>query len=179
MKTIKSGTSLPITFRSWDCHFNPTFKGATKCNWNVKLSANRERPRFVLFALEKDGKFVHSNLANIKVYLNSDTYPYDDLNLKFEENRYAVLYEMYTKFQQSYFLRESQPIISCEKFKESPIAVIDVSHQNEMVKSGPIDVKIEFETSKSIPENTYAYCLILHERLLEYTPLTGIVRKII
>lgn len=27
---------------------------------------------------------------------------------------------------------------------------------DEMVKSGPIDVKIEFETNKAIPENTSA-----------------------
>lgn len=179
MKTVKDGTSLPIAFRSWDCHFNPTFHGATKCNWNVKLSANRERPRFILFAFLKETKFVHCNLTNMKVHLNSETYPYDDLNLRFDDNRYAVLYDMYAKFQRSYYMREAQPLLSCEEFKDAPIIVIDISYQNEMIKSGPIDVKIEFETSKPIPENTFAYCLILHDRLVEYTPLTGIVRKII
>ncbi|XP_075167575.1 uncharacterized protein LOC142239675 [Haematobia irritans] len=34
IKTIKDGTTLPLAFRSWDCHFNPTFPNATKCNWN-------------------------------------------------------------------------------------------------------------------------------------------------
>lgn len=179
MKTIKDGKSLSIAFRSWDCYFNPTFPGGTKHSWNVKLSVNRERPRYVAFVFEKDNKFVHSDLTNIKVHLNSDTYPYDDLNLKFGENRYAVLYDMYAKFQQNFYMKEPQPLLSFTKFKDIPIAVVDISYQNEAIKSGPIDLKIQFETSSPIPESTSAYCLILHDRLVEYTPLTGIVRKIL
>ncbi|XP_075158047.1 uncharacterized protein LOC142231317 [Haematobia irritans] len=179
LKIIKDGTNLHLAFRSWDCHFNPTFPNATKGSWNVKLSVNRERPRFVILAFENNKKFIHCHLVNLKVHLNSDTYPYDDLNLKFDDNRYAVLYDMYTKFQQSFYLKEPQPLLSCLEFKDNPISVIDVSYQNEMIKSGPIDVKIEFETSKPIPANTSAYCLIIHDRFIEYTPLTGNVRKII
>ncbi|XP_065371808.1 uncharacterized protein LOC135963759 [Calliphora vicina] len=179
MKTIKDGKSLPIAFRSWDCYYNPTFPGGMKHSWNVKLSTNRERPRFVIFLFVKDNKFVHSDLSNIKVHLNSDTYPYDDLNLKFDENRYAILYEMYAKFQQNYYMKEPQPLLSFTEFKNNPIAIIDISNQNESIKGGPIDLKIQFETRTSIPKNTSAYCLILHDRLIEYSPLTGIVRKIV
>lgn len=178
MKIINEGKSLPLTFRCWECHFNPTFN-SVKHSWNLKLSLNTERPRFVLFVFEKDRKFLHCNLTNLKVYLNSDTYPYDDLKVKFDDKRYAILYEMYAKFQQNYYMREPQPLLSRQKFEDNPIIVIDVSHQNEAVKSGPIDVKIEFETSEPIPANTSAYCLILHDRMMEYTPLTGLVRKII
>lgn len=179
MKTIKDGTALPIAFRSWDCYFNPILRGGIKNNWNVKMSINRERPRIILFVFEKNNKFIHANLRNMKVHLNSISYPYDDLNLKIDDNRYAILYEMYTKFQQNYYQREPQPLLSRQNFKDTPIITIDVSHQNEMVKGGPIDVKIEFETSIPIGENVTAYCLILHDRLVEYTPLTGIVRRII
>ncbi|XP_075150941.1 uncharacterized protein LOC142242430 [Haematobia irritans] len=179
LKTIKDGKSLPIAFRSWDCYFNPTFPGGTKHSWNVKLSANRERPRFIAFTFEKDNKFVHCNLTNIKVHLNSDTYPYDDLNLKFNQNRYAILYDMYAKFQQSFYMKEPQPLLSFSEFKENPIAVVDISNQNEATKSGPIDLKIQLETSTVIPANTVAYCLIIHDRLIEYIPLSGTVRKIL
>lgn len=179
MKTIKGESVLPIAFRSWDCYFNPMLRGGTTHNWNVKMSVNRERPRFILLVFENNNKFIHANLTNIKVHLNSTFYPYDDLNLKVEKNQYAILYEMYTKFQQNYYQREPQPLLSRENFKDTPIIVIDVSRQNEMIKGGPIDVKIEFETSKPIDENVNAYCLILHDRLVEYTPLTGFVRRII
>lgn len=178
MKIIKNAMPLAIPFRSWDCHFNPTFRGM-KHSWNVKLSLNRERPRFILFAFENNKKIVHGDLSNIKVHLNSDSYPYDDLNLRINHDRYAILYDMYAKFQQNYYMREPQPLISCFNFKDTCIAVIDVSHQNETIKCGPIDVRIEFETSKPIPENTSAYCIILHDRLIEYTPLSGIVRRVI
>ena len=179
MKIINEGKSLPIAFRSWECHFNPTFTN-TKNSWALKLSTHTERARFILFVFEKDRKFVHCDLTNMKAYLNSESYPYDDLKLNFKDNRYAILYEMYANFQKNYYYntKECNPLLSCEKFVENPIVVIDVSHQNETVKSGPIDVKIEFETSTPIPENTSAYCLILHDRLLEYTPLSGTVRKI-
>lgn len=179
MKVIKDGISLPIAFRSWDCYLNPTFSGRTNHSWNVKLALNRERPRFIICVLENNNKYIHSDLKNIKVHLNSVSYPYDDLNLKFEENRYAILYDMYAKFQQNYYIKDAQPLLSCEKFKDTPIIVVDVSYQNELIKSGPIDVKIEFETSKPVPANTNAYCLILYDRLMKYTPLTGIVEKVI
>lgn len=180
MKTVKDGRTLPIAFRSWDCHLNPTFQGGTKHNWNVKMSINRERPRFVILTFQNEiNKFIHCDLTNVKVHLNSVSYPYDDLRVKFDDNRYAIIYDMYARFQQNYYMKEPQPLLSIEKFKETPIFVIDVSHQDEVVKSGPIDVKIEFETSKPVPANTSAYCLVLHDRLVEYTPLTGIVRKIV
>ena len=111
--------------------------------------------------------------------MNSEKYPYDDLNLKFGENRYAVLYDMYSKFQQTYYMREPQPLLSYTSFKQNPIAVIDISNQNEAIKNGPIDLKIQFETDIPIPQNTSAYCLIIHDRLVEYIPLTGIVRKVL
>ena len=105
MKTIKDGTALPIAFRIWDCYFNLILRGGIKNNWNVKMSVNRERPRIILFVFEKNNKFIHANLTNMKVHLNSISYPYDDLNLKIDDTRYAILYEMYTKFQQNYYQR--------------------------------------------------------------------------
>lgn len=180
MKTIKNGVNLAIAFRSWDCHYNPQLTTGTNHIWNVKLAANRERPRFALIAFQHNNKFVHCDLNNIKVHLNSDSYPYDDLNIKFGQERFAILYEMYVRFQQNYYMKEPQPLLSCQEFKnKAPIIVIDVSHQNETVTSGPIDIKIEFETDNNIPSNTSAYCILIHDRLVEYTPLTAQVRKVV
>ena len=119
-----------------------------------------------------------NSLTNIKVHLNSESYPYDDLNLKFDSDRYALLYNMYSKFQQSYYMKDPQPLLNIYEFKKQPLIVIDLSHQNETVKSGPIDVRIEFKTLKNVPENTSAYCLIIHDRIIQYTPITGEIKKI-
>ena len=84
-KTTRDGCTLPIAIRSWDSHFNPTFwsTGATKHNWNIKLSVNYEKPRCIIFPLINKNDFIDANLKNYKANLNSNVYPYEDLNLKF------------------------------------------------------------------------------------------------
>lgn len=180
IKIINNGATIPMSFRSWDCHVNPQLNTGTSHIWNVKLAANRERPRFVLIAFQQENKFVHCDLTNLKVHLNSVTYPYDDLNIKFKNERYAILYDMYLRFQQSYYMRESQPLLTSQEFKNNaPIIVVDVSHQNESLNNGPIDIKIEFETSTNIPSKTSAYCILIHDRIIEYIPIRGQVRKVL
>lgn len=164
IKIINSATPLTIAFRSWDCHINPQLNAGTNHIWNVKLAANRERPRFVLIVFQHENKFVHCDLTNLKVHLNSESYPYDDLNIKFKNERFAILYDMYSRFQQNYYLRDPQPLLTTQEFKnKAPIIAIDVSHQNESVNCGPIDIKIEFETATNIPRMTTAYCILIHD----------------
>jgi len=177
---IKSGTNLPIAFRSWDTYINPKLSNGTNHVWNVKLAANRERPRFALIGFKDNHHLITNNLRNLKVYLNSETYPYDDLNLDFDKDRFAHLYDMYCKFQSSYYNRSESPLLSPTDFKtKAPIIVIDLSYQNEMVKSGPIDVRISIELTKPAIENVQVYCVLIHDRLVEYNPLNGLVQRIV
>jgi len=57
-------------------------------SWNVKLSANREKPRFAIIGFTLNGELI----------TNSESHPYDNLNVDFSKNQYAHLYEMYTRF---------------------------------------------------------------------------------
>jgi len=50
--------------------------------------------------------------------------------------------------------------------------------ENESVKSATVDVRLEFECKKNVPMNTTAYCLIIHDHVVQYNPLTNVVRKI-
>jgi len=59
-----------------------------------------------------NGELITNNLSNLKVHLNSESLPYDNLNVDFSKNHYAHLYEMCTRFQSSYFNRESQPFLT-------------------------------------------------------------------
>jgi len=72
----------------------------------VKLSANREKPKFVIIGFILNEELITNNLLNLKVHLNSESYPYDNLNFDFSKNQYAHLYEMYTRFQSSYYNRK-------------------------------------------------------------------------
>jgi len=130
---IKSGVNLPIAFRSWYSYVNAKMGYGSQHSWNVKLSASREKPIFVIIGFTLNGKLITNNLSNLKVRLNSESYPYDNLNVDFSKNQYAHLYiyEMYSRFQSSYDNRESQPYLIPNEVKlKGPIIVFDFSYQN-------------------------------------------------
>lgn len=188
LKITENNQPIAMAFRSWDLYEYPALPQSTRHTWAVKTVNQLEKPRFVILALQTDrkdakekdaSKFDHCNLTDLKVYLNAEKYPYNDLNVKYNTNQYALLYEMYCKFQQSYYNRRSEPLLSREQFKNlAPLVVIDCSQQNEYLKSGPVDIRIEFQTSENIPEKTTAYCLLLHDRIVQYNPLTSEVQKL-
>ncbi|XP_071579898.1 uncharacterized protein [Temnothorax nylanderi] len=162
----------------------------TKHSWAVKAAPQLEKPRYVIFALqtgrrneftEDASRFDYCALANVKLYLNSEFYPYDDVNADFESDKFAVLYELYAKFRGAYYgnSRDDALFSPREFARVAPLVVIDCSRQNESVKSATVDVRIEFENKENVPPKTTAFCLIVHDRVIEYSPLTNVVRKII
>ena len=151
LRTLESGKFLSMCFRSWDLYEFPLLQNTTKHSWAVKAATQLEKPRYVIFALQTGRKNVVSEnatqfdackLTNVKLYLNSDFYPYDDMNLDFEKNRYAVLYDMYTRFRKSYYGCDNTYLDIDEFIKTGPFVVINCSRQNESVKSTTVDVLI-------------------------------------
>ena len=53
-----------------------------------------------------------------------------------------------------------------------PLIIIDCSKQNKSVKFGPVDFRLEFESSGNFSGNTTAFCLIIHDRIIEYKPIS-------
>lgn len=186
LKNLKNNIELPIPFRSWELHEYPLLPESQTHTWNIKTSSQLEKPRYIVFgfqtgrknkAAKRMSEFDHCELTNFKLFLNSDSYPYDNLNINFKKNFYATLYEMYSQFQQSYYQKENEPLLSPIKYKSTaPLVVIDCSCQNEVLKSGGVDIRLEFNTNSNIPKDTAAYCLIIHDRVVYYNPLTSIVR---
>ncbi|XP_025267665.1 uncharacterized protein LOC112639054 [Camponotus floridanus] len=190
LRTLDSGRYLSAPFRSWDLYEFPLLQSTTKHSWAVKAATQLEKPRYVIFALQTGKKNVLSqdasrfdacNLTNVKLYLNSDFYPYDDMNLDFDKNKIAVLYDAYARFRRTYYGSASdETLLTMNKFLYcGPLAVIDCSCQNEAIKSATVDVRLEFDCKDNVPSNTTAYCLIIHDRVVEYNPLTNVVRKIL
>lgn len=178
-KTINAGNALPIAFRSWELHEYPLLPTTTKHHWTVKTSTQLEKPRYIFFAMQTlrnnidaadSSKFDANNVQEFCVYLNDEKYPNFNFNLNFNADRFGVLYEQLLNFQKS-FRGSSQPQISITEFKNSPFVVIDCSRQNEAIKSGSVDVRIEFQTSENIPDSTAAYCIIVHDRIIDYYPI--------
>ncbi|XP_039303450.1 uncharacterized protein LOC120359324 [Solenopsis invicta] len=189
LRALESGRYLSMSFRSWDLYEYPLLQSTTKHSWAVKTATQLEKPRFVIFALQTGRKNIMSqdatifddcNLINVKLYLNSEFYPYDDLNLDFRKSRYSILFDMYQRFRKSYYGRDCyDTLLNVVTFlQRGPFTVIDCSRQNESIKSATVDVRIEFDCKENVPASTTAYCLILHDRVIEYCPLSNVVRKI-
>ncbi|XP_071054981.1 uncharacterized protein [Onthophagus taurus] len=83
---------------------------------------------------------------NMKVFLNSEKYPYEPLHLNFKTGQIAVLYEMCCNFAKSYYDRElAEPMFNRDTFlANTPIIVIDCSRQNDILNVGTVDIRIEF-----------------------------------
>ena len=70
--------------------------------------------------------------------------------------------------------------IFMDEYKRScAFHAIDCSYQNESLKSGSIDVRVEFEASKAIGDNITCYGLIIHDGLIKYDALNSTVKRII
>lgn len=189
LRALESGRYLSMGFRSWDLYEFPLLQRTTKHSWAIKTATQLEKPRYIVFALQTGRKNVMSEdmsqfddckLTNVKLYLNSECYPYDDMNLDFDKNRWSILYDTYARFCKNYYGYEYlEPSLTVSLFlRNGPFVIIDCSRQNESVKNATVDVRLEFECKENVPNNTTAYCLIIHDRVIQYNPLTNVVRKI-
>jgi hypothetical protein len=189
LKVLDSKKPISCAFRTWDLCEYPTLPKNISHTWTVKSSNLLEKPRYAIIGfqtdrknnlLEPSGRFDACYLKNLKIHLNSEVYPYEDFQANFSDKLTAVMYKSYSDFQKSYYDRDHcAPLLSKHIFQSiSPVVVVDLSRQNDNVKSSTVDMRIEFETSQAIPEKTAAYCLILHDQIITYNPFNGDVRKL-
>ena len=93
-------------------------------------------------------------------------------------NQYSLLYEMFANLQTSYYNKNPEPIFNRQNFKQlCPLIVFDCSKQNETLKYTPVDVRLEFEAKENFPRRTTAFCLIIHDRIIQYRPISHDVQK--
>ncbi|XP_044575218.1 uncharacterized protein LOC123259024 [Cotesia glomerata] len=188
LKYITSDPAIPISFRSWELYEYPLLPATSKHIWAIKTANQLEKPRFVILGFQTARKnqsdqnaseFEHCNIRDVKLFLNSQSYPYGNLNLNIANNQYALMYDMYKNFQSAYYGKEAEPLQTKKKFLSiAPLYVIDCSKQNESIKSGPVDIRLEFESTAQFANHTSAYCLIIHDRIVEYNPISSSVRKL-
>lgn len=193
LQIINKKLDLPLCFRTWELYEYPALPTTDKHIWSVKASSQLNTPRYVIIAFQTNrnnligadkSRFDHCQLNDLKVYLNSECYPYENLNLNFTNNQLAVLYDMYARFQESFYHDRpsccTAPMLTKDEFRtNAPMIVIDCSHQNEALKKGIIDIRIEFQARNNIPDNTAAYCLIVHDNIITYNPYSNIVTRAI
>lgn len=189
LKYVEKQQPIQIPFRSWEIYEYPTLPQTNKHIWSVKATSQVNRPRYIILAFQKNrsgninsdaSKFDHCDIRDIKIYLNSECYPYENMNLNFNRDLYSVVYDMYASFQNSYYhdQHSNSPLLTFSQFKtEAPIYVFDCSRQNESLKKAIVDIRVEIYSNTNITAGTTAYCLIIHDNLITYNPYTNIVSK--
>ena len=186
---VGKNCAISMSFRTWELYEYPLLPNTTTHVWTVKTSNQFDKPRFVILGFQTNRKgvreananrFDHCNIRNVKLFLNSQHYPYGNLNLDINRNQYALLYDMYVHFQACYFKKNPEPLLNKTDFiNHISLLVIDCSKQNESIKSAPVDIRLEFETHDNFPAGTSVYCLILHDRIVQYNPVSGDVKNLV
>lgn len=183
LSIVNKDLPIKLAFRRWELQEYPTLPETKQLTWTIKTVAQTEKPRYIIVGFQVNRRnniskiasyFDLCDLQNIKLYLNSEYYPYDNLNGCKE-----TLYEMYSKFQSSYYDgSEDEPVLDRSDYMlYTPIVVIDCSYQSDLLKTGSVDVRLEIESVKNFPSKTTAYCLLISDNLLAYSPLSGVVRR--
>ena len=100
----------------------------------------------------------------------------------FDKRRVTILYDMYLRFRISYYhIPRERNELSFQLnsiLKGFTLVTINCSQrQNESIKSGTVDVRLELY-EENVPSNTSAYYLIIHDRMIEYSPMSNVVLKI-
>lgn len=190
LKTIEKKQPIPLVFRSWELYEYPALPTTDKHMWSIKTSNNLNKPRYVIVGFQTDrdriiGKnasyFDHCKISDVKVHLNSESFPYENMNLNFEADMHMQAFINYAMFKRSFYYDGSDyqnTFLNYDDFKNNaPLFVIDCSRQNEAIKSSMVDIRLEINAKANFPAKTTAYCLIIHDNIITYNPYTSVVTR--
>lgn len=183
LKILENGRNISMPFRNVEYHENPGITG-TEISWQVKTTTSR--PLFVIVGFQHEkkdntsadaSKFDHCAVRNCRLYLNSDVYPYEGLNLDFDKDKYTVAYKMLQDCRKS-LCDEDGASITREEFRSNaPLMCFDISNSDQNIKNAITDVKLEVDFATPATSRTTIALLIISEQVVHYNPFTNIVQK--
>ncbi|XP_039291685.1 uncharacterized protein LOC120353106 [Nilaparvata lugens] len=184
LQTVQNDTPISISFRHWELYTYPTLPQTRKHAWTVKSTSQHEKPQYIVVGLQtarrgvaaaNSSRFDKCNMKDVRVFLNSRYYPYESIDG--DDNRIYSIYAAFNGVYNHGNARASNPLFENSAIGDGKVMLFafDCSRQNESLKTGSIDVRIEFEASENIPGNTTAYCMMIHEMTKEYRPMSGLV----
>lgn len=173
---IQNKITVNINFLNRQCESIAVSEGRKQFDWRLNVTSGAVKPRYIVLAFQTDKDddqvkntaiFNHCSTTTAYVQLNSERYPEMDLQLDFEENKYTTAYKMLCDYFNHVINKESCPIALYEFRNLYPLLVFDVSRQSEKLKNSVTDIKIKATFKENIPKHTYAYALVLSDRLLK------------
>lgn len=186
LRYLEKKQSISVHYRSWDLYEMPQLPQSRKHIWTVKSTTQVSKPRFVFVVFQTNKQIVsvnsatfnNCNISDVKLYLNSEYYPYNNFNSEFNTSNCHELYYNFMQIQSKYYGSEDKnnpAILTYAEFVQSPIFAFDCTRSDESLLGGTVDIRLEINARDNIPENTAAYCLIIHDNQIEYSPFSGIV----
>lgn len=185
-KILENGRELTMNFRAVEYFEHPNLGTDLQHTWQIKTSAGLERPLYVVLGLQTDrrekmgqdsSKFDHCNLRDAKLFLNSYQFPYESLDLDFENDQFSSAYRLFTNFRKSYFGEGHSYVTTSQFKKDCPLIVFDASRMPSDIKATTIDVRLELLFRKNLPQNTSAHLLIFYDKSITYSPFSGLVLR--
>lgn len=173
---------IPIHFSGRSCQSTNIPVDVTSHSWKLSVKGGIEKPRWIIVGIQTNKNqsqqqnsavFDHLNLQGAYVSLNSQKYPATEIPSDFARNHYSSLYKMFTDFKEEYYgfnslIGGSQ--VHLATFKTLyPIIVFDVRKQSDELKSGVVDMNLEFQFKEGVPAHTMAYAAIISDRLFKLT----------
>lgn len=189
LQAIKLDKPIIIPFRKWQFNELPALTaGSTREIWSVKTCTDVESPRYIIVCFQTDRKdstegncsgFDHINISDVRLTLNGEYYPVERARHDFAKNHFTDAHFNYTEFAVSYMnCLQHKPLLDYTAFKSFPMFVIDCSKRTSHIKNMTVDVKLDIESTVGFPDNTRAYCIVIHDCIMEYLPLSEIVRNL-
>lgn len=188
LEAMKTDNPIMMPYRKWEIHELPSLAaGSTSEIWTVKTTSYIDCPRYVICCFQTKRKneagadptlFDNIDISDVRLVLNGEYIPQENLRMNFKTRDYSEAYSNYYKFAASYGYPRKSSLLTYSNFTDRCLFVIDCSRRDESFKSSTIDVKLEIESRSGFPDNTRAYCIIAHDCIMEYLPLSEVVRKI-
>lgn len=170
--------AIDLWFRSRQCSMITIPLGTSNYTWN--LGVKTERPRFVVVGFQRaragqltnNALFDHSNVANMKVRINSAEFPTIDVNSDFGSNQYGGWYKRFMDFKRSFYSVDK--MVSCtavdiKAYKDLyPLYVFDASRQVETQgNSTVLDISVHMNFNVALATDTQAFALVISDRKLK------------
>ncbi len=177
-KIIESKIKIPIAFRAYRCD-TLSLPERTTSSWRLAAQSGSEKPRWILITFQtvanndqtvNHSVFDHCNVKNVYCTINTERYPFSDMNTNFQECDVAQVYKNMTDFKEQFYgvsEYESGCGINLDQFINLyPIFVIDLRHQSERLKNTMQDIQIRMEFNQNPPANTTAYAVLISDKLM-------------
>lgn len=184
---LSKNRKIGIQHRSMDLVEYPRLPETTSHMWSVKTVSHANRPRYVVVGLQtnrNDQKtpdathFDTCNISEVRLHMNSQTYPYNMNEVNVGSAQYAELYHAYVSIQSSYYNNTETTNffnISFANFQDRTLFAFDTSRADESLIDSSVDIRVEIKTRFNIAPNTAAYCLIIYDNEFRYSPFDGLV----